>query len=154
MKECIVLDDTEVELTTYDLDGDGVTGEVETIKRKAPSVLVPIKTQETELGESIRELKKGGYDHLGYPEVDFISNLKGIEIQSILILDSLQRLGFIDSIDYVTISKKRVQTSLNGQRSKDIVDLAVGKRKGDKPKGFFARMFNKKDKNDGGESDD
>jgi hypothetical protein len=153
MKEIIVIDGIKTELQSADLDGDGVTGEVETVVQKTAEDIQPI-FQPTETGESIKELFRSDIDpYTRFSDTDQRANLHEMEIPSVLAMDALASLKCLPiRVQAVTMLKKRLSISKNARGRDDIVNIMSGQREheeaksgsfGSKVKSFFGMGGNK-----------
>lgn len=99
-------------------------------------------TQPTELGESLTRLTYDRRDNEhGMTSMDLISNLHPIENNFILCHDSLVHLHVLTSQSLgFTRQRKRLSCSESGFRSKQMVEVVVGKREADSNSGLFRRM--------------
>lgn len=95
-------------------------------------------SQPTELGESLKELNTDSIDPVSnMTSMDMRSRLGGMEVGSILALDTLVAMRFLPSKTInITRQKKRLSVSLDGKGRAEIVDIVAGKREIDNEKGF------------------
>lgn len=132
VREIVTLDGVKIDITPADLDGDGQTGGVETLRQNINQGIQPV-VQPTELGESLKELNSDSIESLSRMSgIDMRARLQYIEIASILALDSLVSLGClpIKCLSF-TRQKKRLSVSLNGKGREEIVSVVSGKREMD-----------------------
>ena len=100
--------------------------------------------EQTELGESLRELNNDNIQKNRMSGIDMRSRLHYTEISSILAVDSLVAFRFLPvSCLSFTRQKKRLAVSLNGKGRDDIVNIVAGKKDQDAKTsglGFMDRM--------------
>ena len=102
----------------------------------------------TELGEVMRNLDDDLQDKsTRMSNIDFNTRLNSIEINNIMIIDELTRLGVLPSNIGITRQKKRLSVSLKGEGRKEKVAIVQGERDhkgsrslGDRMKGLFTRQ--------------
>ncbi len=138
MKTLIVLDGTRIDVTPMDLDGDDITGGVETITPEIDQGIQPV-FQPTELGDTLKELNLDDLEaHTRMSGIDMRARLHPIEVSNLLALDSLVALGVMPT-KCLSFSrqKKRLSVSHNGLGRKEIVDIVQGKQDQDAKKGGF-----------------
>lgn len=131
----INLDGSKMRVEPLDLDGDGITGEVESVTMRHDDGLTNI-TQSTELGETLRELNKDEIEqHTGMSGIDMKSRLHYIEVSSILAMDALVALKVLPRrcLSF-TRQKKRLAVSLDGKGRGEMVDVVGRKHETDKGK--------------------
>lgn len=131
------LDGIRIILEAADLDGDGVTGGIESITQRFDKGITPI-LQPTELGDSLKELNKDDIEvTTRMSGIDMRARLHPIEIASILALDALVSLGVCPTKCLAfTRQKKRLSVSLAGKGREEIVNIVAGKREQDAKAGF------------------
>lgn len=131
----INLDGHRLKVVPEDIDGNGVTGNVERITMRGEQGVTNI-TQASELGETIRELNRDEIEeHTGMSGIDMKSRLHYVEIGSILAMDALVALRVLPPRCLAfTRQKKRLSVSLNGAGRGEMVDLVGRKHDLDKAK--------------------
>ena len=89
--------------------------------------------ESTELGETYKHLNDTSLtDDQKFSGIDLRSRLHPTEISGLLAIDTLVSFGYIPiSSSVITVCKKRLSVSKNGEGRKEIVDIAVGKREQD-----------------------
>lgn len=129
VNELVVLDGIKLELETADIDGDGITGEVETVKQTISKGVQPI-VNPTEISESLKELNQDNLESgTRMSGIDMRARLMGFEIAGVLALDSLVSLGVLPTKCLAfSRQKKRLSVSIQGEGRKEIVSLVAGKR--------------------------
>ena len=132
-KIIVNLDGIKMKSEPRDLDGDGITGGVETIRDNQGITSIQ---QQTELGETLRELNKDEIEvHTGMSGIDLKSRLHYIEVASILAMDSLVALKVLPTrLIAFTRQKKRLAVSLDGKGRQEMVDVVGRKQEQDKAK--------------------
>jgi hypothetical protein len=129
----ITLDGTRLRVEPLDLDGDGVTGEVETVRPNFGGDVTTINSP-SELGETLRELNKDEIEsNTGMTGIDMKSRLHYIEVSSILAMDALVALKVLPRRCLAfTRQKKRLAVSLDGKGRQEMVEVVGRKREQDK----------------------
>ncbi len=140
-REIIVLDGVKMQVEAADLDEDGITGGVESIKQNFDQGITTIQ-QPTELGDTLKELNRDDIEALSRMSgIDMRARLAPFEVQSVLALDALVSLGVLPTKCLAfTRQKKRLSVSLQGLGRKEIVDIVGGKREQDAKMGGMGGM--------------
>lgn len=102
----------------------------------------------TELGEVMRNLDDDIQDRITkMSNIDFNTRLTADEINNIMIIDELTRLGILPDNIGLTRQKKRLSVSLKGEGRKEKVAIVQGEREHktkhsalDKVKSLFSRQ--------------
>lgn len=130
----VTLDGIRTRLELPDIDKDGKSGsdEIETVTQRIAEDIQPI-VQPTELGDSLKELNLDKLDiNTRMSDIDLRAHLHRFEQPSVLALDSLVSLGFLQTKTLgFTRQKKRLSVSLEGRGRDDIVKIVGGKREHD-----------------------
>ena len=144
IKRIINLDGIKMELEPADLDKDGVTGEVETIRQSYEQGVTPV-IQPTELGDTLKELNQDNLEpNTRMSGIDLRTRLHHAEIGSVLALDALVSLGVLPTKCLAfTRQKKRLAVSIEGKGRDDIVNIVAGKREQDARMGFMGGMMDR-----------
>jgi hypothetical protein len=129
----ISFDGIKLQIQQPDIDGNGITGDIEKVTQSIGQTGIQNIQQSTELGETLKELND---DQLttdtGMSGIDLRSFLHPIENSSVLALDSLVAFNFLpQNTLQLSRQKKRLAVSLMGRGRDDIVKIAVGKREFD-----------------------
>lgn len=100
---------------------------------------------EAELAQVLGNLDKDRLDETGMSTMDFNSRLRKHEINAILGVDFLNRMGLLPDVGDITRQKKRLSVSLDGQGRKEKVDIVRGERMmgENAQRGFFNRIFSR-----------
>lgn len=108
-----------------------------TIAKRTLDAGIITPSEISELQGSLIELNNDKFDDLQRTSgIDLRTRLFSCEIASIVVLDTLVSFKFLPiSISPLTLQKKRLSVSLNGQGRKEIVDIVQGKRDNDIEKG-------------------
>jgi hypothetical protein len=101
----------------------------------------------TELGAVMDNLDNDTQDvHTKMSNIDFNTRLSKDEINCIMVIDELTRLGILPEDIGITRQKKRLSVSLKGEGRKEKVAIVQGEREhrggrgiGEKLKGLFTR---------------
>ena len=134
-KPIITLEGVKLRIESPDIDGDGETGGVETVRMDTGTQ--PIY-QESELGESMKELNNDAMNNEGMSNIDFNSRLHKVEEPSITAWEVLCSTGIVPQRwERLTRKKKRNVVSVQGLGRKEKVELVVGKREHDQKMGGF-----------------
>ncbi len=149
MNQIVVLDGVKIQIIPQDLDGDGITGEIERVRQTDFDTGIQPVMQPTELGETLVEMNKDEVDkHTLQSGIDLKARLRTIEVKNIGAFDSLVPLGVIppDCLAF-TRQVKRLSVSIDGKGRQEFVDVVAGKREqdarlaggglGDKIRGFM-----------------
>ncbi len=132
----IIVDGVPTKLESPDVDGDGITGETESLMRGQQGITSI--NQPTELGETLKELNKDVLETSRMTAIDLRARLHYVEIANVLALDSLVALGVCPTECLAfTRQKKRLSVSLDGKGRDDIVQIVAGKRELDAKAGGF-----------------
>jgi len=138
-----VIDGTRVELLPADLDGDGITGGVERLHRGSGEFQV---TQETELGQSLKELNDDSIvSDTKMSGIDMRAILHPMQVNSLAAIDTLVSMRCLPG-SCLALSRqiKRLSVSINGKGREQIVNTVTGKREFDKEMqggGGFGQKF-------------
>jgi len=140
----VILDGIRLQVLAADLDGDGITGEIETVQHRVDQGIIPVN-QPTELGESLVNLNED--------EVDPRTRMSGIDLRARIhpsvmpyfgAMDALVRFGVMPRrCSDFTRQMKRLTVSERGLGRQEIVDVVSGKQEQDARKaggGFGERM--------------
>lgn len=140
-KQIISIDGIKVKLEAADLDGDGITGGIETVKQKLSENITNI-TQSTELEGSLKELNADSINaETRMSAIDMRTRLHPTEISSVLAIDSLVALGVLPQRCLpLSTQKKRLNVSEMGKGRQEMVELVAGKREQDVKMGAMNRM--------------
>lgn len=127
----IRLDGIRIKITPTDLDGDGVTGGIEIIQQQRNDVTEIV--QQTELGETFRELNKDEVDpSTRLSTIDMNTRLSSIEVAAMTCYDAAIGLNIMSTKNLIlTRVKKRNNVSLDGLGRQERVEMVVGKREHD-----------------------
>ena len=129
----IKLDGVTYRLEAPDVDRDGKSGGVETLRQSFNNV-VPIN-QPTELGEAMKHLNRDEIDpNTRMTSIDMGTRIyNSFERNALNQIDSLVAMRFLPvSVLAVTRQHKRLNVSMKGEGRKENVELVVGKREHDK----------------------
>lgn len=128
MKKTISFNNIKVKLEQPDLDGDGIIGGTEHIKNKNYNETEIF--QQTELGESLKEINKDDIDpKTRMSAIDMRTRLHRIEIPSMIVWDSLIAMRALGSDCMpVSLKKSRYAISLGGEGRKENRDIIIGQR--------------------------
>lgn len=142
-KPIISLDGTKIQIVESDLDGDGVTGEIETLQRKDYGEQNIV--QNGELKEVYGEMFNDKVDQESrMSALDMRTNLHRIEVPAMIVWDTLisMRVLPVDA-SRLTVKKSRYAISMDAMGRKDMKEVAIGKREQDaKLSGFAANVKN------------
>ncbi len=129
----VQLDGIKFKVEPPDIDKDGQTGGVETVTQRTGDAGVSHVVNTSELGDTLKELNSDEMDAQGRVSgIDLRSNLHPFEVNSVLALDTLVALGFLQTKCLAfTRQKKRLAVSLNARGREDIVRIVQGKREHD-----------------------
>jgi len=125
-----------------DLDKDGKIGGAENINTRLNSSIASTQ-QPTELGDTLKELNSDVIDmDSNMSGIDLRSNLREIEVASLLAFDTLIALEFYP-LPTLRLSrqKKRLSVSLNARGRSDIVEITKGERTHQKEKITFTEKI-------------
>lgn len=129
------VDGIRTKLKSMDLDGDGITDEIEDVFIKRDNI-VPI-VEKTELGEALELQNKDILNDERLSSVDFISRINEFQHAPISAIEAISAMRVI-SIDGRLITRivKRNAVSIKGEGRKEFVDVVVGKKDFDLKKGI------------------
>lgn len=97
---------------------------------------------ETELGAVMSNLDSDVTDTLtGMSKIDFNSRLTNQEINCLLIIDELRRLGLLPADIGISRQKKRLSVSKDGKGREEKVRIVQGDREAKQGGGFFKNIF-------------
>jgi len=100
--------------------------------------ITPIQEQ-SDVAQTIKELNDDVMQSDKFSSIDMKTRLIGIEISSIIAVDSLVSLDFLPpEASFITRSKKRLSVSLKGRGREEIVGIAQGLQ--DKEQGGFSKL--------------
>ncbi|HUV85303.1 MAG TPA: hypothetical protein VMV86_06295 [Methanosarcinales archaeon] len=129
----VQLDGIRFKVEAPDIDQDGQSGGIETVTQRTSDGISQV-VNTSELGDTLKELNLDTMDNASrMSAIDMRSNLHPFEINSVLAVDALVALGFLQTkcLSF-TRQKKRLAVSLGGRGRDDIVNIVQGKREHDK----------------------
>ena len=124
--------------------GYKLNSERSNIKEEAPIMNNSIENIQ-EVGDMSQTIKELNDDTIvdKFTNIDMKTNLKDVEINGILVVDSLRAMGFLPfDISNLTRSKKRISVSKGGKGREDIVRIAQGMQEESTGTSFFSKMGN------------
>lgn len=129
----VALDGIRITIEAPDLDKDGETGGVEAVTQRTSDPGIAQVVNTSELGDTLKELNSDEMEENSRVSgIDLRSNLHPFEVNSILAVDTLVALGFLQTKCLAfTRQKKRLAVSLNARGREDIVRIVQGKREHD-----------------------
>lgn len=136
----VELDGVKMRLEAPDIDGDGVTGEVETLRRPDSRIMVQ---HPSELGETLKALNDDSLDpSTGMSAIDMKSRINLFERNGVVALDTLVALKVCPrSCLSFTRQIKRLNVSLGGKGRSEFVEVVGGQRKHEENKGGFGEWL-------------
>lgn len=127
----IKIDGVRVKLVASDIDGDGITGEVESVHTHSDKGVMQFK-ESTELGEVLDYQTRDVENQQRMSSIDFISNINSFQHAPIVAVEFLCSVGVISRKSRgVTRIFKRNAVSVDAMGRKQNVEVAVGKREQD-----------------------
>lgn len=127
---------TKVEMEAEDFDRDGKTGGREVLKGISNKNIIDLH-EKSELGEVLSAQTNDEENNEKMSKVDFISNLNEFHIAPVTAFEYVASAEIISRDSLVLTRRlKRNLTSVNGFRSKQMVEVAVGKRDADIKRGM------------------
>jgi hypothetical protein len=137
----VELDGVKMKVEVPDLDGDGVRGEVETIRRGNDGrVMIQ---HPSELSETLKTLNDDALDpQTGMSAIDMKSRINLFERNGVVALDTLVALRVCPrSCLSFTRQIKRLNVSLGGKGRQEFVDVVGGQRSHEEKKGGFGEWL-------------
>lgn len=120
------IDGIKMHRKVMDLDGDGITGENETIGNKNSDIFVP--QDRTETGEALAAMTQDKENTIGTSDVDFISNLSGLHIPPVAAGMMMSLEGVYPASTRTLIRElMRIMVSHEALGRKQNVEIAVGR---------------------------
>src|SRR3990172_2432564 len=119
------LDGIRVRMEHTDLDNDGITDEVESIKRRGNNI-IDIKDT-TELGEAMGKMNEDTKDAEGFSSVDFISNINAFQISPMVALDMMSKMKIVHIGGDLIRDLMRKSVSLDARGRDDYVKAVTAK---------------------------
>lgn len=130
----VALDGIRFKVEAPDIDQDGQTSGIERVTQRTGEAGIAQVVNSSELGDTLKELNLDTTEEgTRMSAIDMRSNLHPFEINSVLAVDALVALGFLQTKCLAfTRQKKRLSVSLNARGREDIVRIVQGKREHDK----------------------
>jgi len=130
------MDGVRVKLIPFDIDGDGVAGEVESISTHKEQGVIDIR-ERSELGEALEYQNKDITDSSKLSSVDFVSRISPFQLSALVAVDTIASMGVI-SKDAKTVVRNlmRKSVSIDGKGRQEFVDVVVGKKEFEIRKGM------------------
>ena len=124
------IDGIKMRLSSYDLDGDGITGGTENVQRKNNDAITLKDT--SELGEALEHQNKDTENDMRLSSVDFISRINEYQHAPITAVEFIASAGVISrNSRVITRIIKRNAVSLGGKGRTEFVDVVTGKKQND-----------------------
>jgi hypothetical protein len=143
----IKLDGIKMRLQVADYDGDGITGETETIQQQAGSNQINIQDT-SELGEAMGKMNEDVKNADGFSSVDFVSNINSFQIAPMVALEMMANLKVVSSGSQLVRNLMRKSVSLTDAKSgvgrSDYVKAVTSKLENEMRKASASNLMGKK----------
>ena len=142
----IKVDGIRIRLENADINKDGISGGVETVKSHQDQGVMHLK-ESTELGEVLEHQTRDIENDQRLSSVDFISNITNFQHAPISAVEFIASAGVISRRSrIITRIIKRNAVSLDAMGRKQNVEIAVGKREQDVRKAGIQNLVNSQGK--------
>ena len=131
MKMGYKIDGIRMKLQNVDIDGDGITDEVESVKSHRDSGVISIKDT-TELGEALEHQNKDVENENRLSSVDFISRINSFQLGALVAVDTIASMHVISKDSRLVIKNlMRKAVSIDGKGRDEFVQVVTGKKEND-----------------------